>query len=355
MSNNRFEELAAKGMGLSIADEPTKEEAPKQEVPKEEPTKEEPTKEDSSLNDEETPKGEPTQDDDAPKETPQEVSFESLLDEKSGGKYKTYEELEEALTTESSSVEFANEQIAKLNDYVAKGGNVNEYLRTQTANYDDMSEQDIVKSFMRFNNPDLDGSEIELLFSDKYKLDEDEYTEDEIRLSNIKLKQASNKARAELKKFQSDNSTPEVQRDLEAEQAKIEENQKVWRGKVDNNMKEFKNVEFDINDKGEKFSFELSDKAVDNVSNSTKNLPAFWDRYVNKDGSENITKLVKDMAILDNVDSIVRSAYAQGAANGKEDVIEDIKNPSYTPENRGDSDKPLSIEAQIEAEFRKNM
>ena len=53
------------------------------------------------------------------------------------------------------------------------------------------------------------------------------------------------------------------------------------------------------------------------------------------------------MAILDNVDNIVRSAYAQGKSGGKADVIDDIKNPTYTPESKSDEGRPLSIQEQI--------
>ena len=61
------------------------------------------------------------------------------------------------------------------------------------------------------------------------------------------------------------------------------------------------------------------------------------------------------MAALDNLDSIVRSAFAQGLAKGKGDVIDDIKNPSYTQESKGDSERPLSMQEQIAAELRGNM
>ena len=57
------------------------------------------------------------------------------------------------------------------------------------------------------------------------------------------------------------------------------------------------------------------------------------------------------MAILDNVNNIVRSAYAQGKSGGKEEVIDDIKNPSYTPESKTDTDTPLSIQDQINKEL----
>jgi hypothetical protein len=98
----------------------------------------------------------------------------------------------------------------------------------------------------------------------------------------------------------------------------------------------------------------LSEDAIENVRTSNKNLSDFWNRYVNEDGSENITRLNTDMATLNDLDSIVRSAFAQGLSKGKGDIIDDIKNPSYSPESKTISNKPLSMAQQIADELRKN-
>ena len=284
-----------------------------------------------------------------------EKSFEDLLAEKTNGKYKTYDDIEQALSSKETSSKFATEQVEKLNDYVNKGGNVSEYLRTQTADYDEMDELGIVKAHIRFKNQDLESGDVDLLFNSKYKFDEDVYTNDEIRLSKIQLKQDSREAKSELKKFQIQHSAPASHRKAEDNKAELQENAKRWSGIIDESLKDFKNVSFDINDKGEKFSYDLSNDAVEKVRTSSKNLGDYWNKYVNKDGSENISKLNKDMAALDNLDSIVRSAFAQGLAKGKGDVIDDIKNPSYTQESKGDSERPLSMQEQIAAELRGNM
>ena len=62
---------------------------------------------------------------------------------------------------------------------------------TQMANYEEMSDEQIVKNYMKFQNPELSFEDIGLLYEDSYKLDEDEYTDKEVKLSKIKLKQAS--------------------------------------------------------------------------------------------------------------------------------------------------------------------
>ena len=351
MAENRFEELVAKSMGAKVETietpntEEVKQEAPKQEAAPVENT--EAVKEDSSLKTEETPIEEKnTQAEE--KVVTQQPSFEQLLSEKFDGKYKTVEDLKAALSSNTTSEsEFANEQIAKLNEYVAKGGSMNEFFSTQTANYEEMDTENVVKNHMKFKNPELSMEEVNLLYEDTYKLDEDTYTDKEIQLSKIKLKQKSLEARKELMKFQSDNAIPKAAKDAEAEKLAIKQNQEKWRSKVDEGLKNFKEVSFDLNDKGDKYTFAENEDSMKYVKNTTSNLPDFWKRYVREDGTEDIGKIAREMAILDNVDNIVRSAYAQGKSGGKADVIDDIKNPTYTPESKSDEGRPLSIQEQI--------
>ena len=333
MSNEKFEKLAAKNMGYELAEETETTEV---------------TQEESSLKEDSTQE---TSED----TTGSEKSFEDLLAEKTNGKFKNYEEIESLLSSKETSSSFANEQIEKLNDYVAKGGDVQEYLRTQTADYEKMEELDLVKNHLKFQNQDLKSDEVDLLFNSQYKLDEDLYTNDEIKLSKIKLRTDAKKAKKELTSFQDESSVPKQHRQQVANKKQTEENTKLWAEKIDKSLSDFKEVSFDINDKGEKFSYALSEEAINTVKSSNKNLSEFWNRYVNEDGSENIAKLNNDMAALNNLDSIVRSAFAQGLSKGKGDIIDDIKNPSYTPDSKSSSGKSLSIAEQISAELRKNM
>ena len=360
MSNERFEKLAAKNMGFELAEEEevketkeatdtteVKEGVTSQETTENTEAKKEETQEESSLKEDSTQEASEDVDN-------SQKSFEELLAEKTNGKYKTYEEIESLLSAKGTDTSFANEQMERLNDYVSKGGDVQEYLKTQTADYDEMDELALVKSHLKFNNQDLANDEVDLLFNSQYKLDEDIYTADEIKLSKIKLRSDSKKAKKELKKFQEESSVPKQHREKVNNKKQSEENARLWAEKIDKSLSDFKNVDFDINDKGDKFSFSLSDEAVENVRTSNKNLSEFWNRYVNEDGSENIAKLNRDMATLNNLDSIVRSAFAQGLSKGKGDIIDDIKNPSYSPDTKSSPDKPLSIAEQIAAELRKN-
>ena len=282
--------------------------------------------------------------------------FEDALIEKSSGKYSSYDELAEAITeleTKASNT-FANEQMARLNEYVAEGGDMMDFLTTQLTDYSEMSDVDVIKAQMKLTEKELTSEEINLLFEDSYKLDETQWSETEIKLAKIKLKRDANKARTDLIDFQKQNSIPKSKAQEAENKAKIEAAQKEWVKQVENSLRNFKNIKVDIGDKGEKFTYSVSDDTIKSVRKTNKNLQKFWDRYINEDGTQDVNKLTRDMAILNDFDNIVRSVYAQARSNGKEDVVKDLKNPSYTPESKPTAEKRLTIQEQINQQMKNN-
>ena len=282
--------------------------------------------------------------------------FEDALIEKSSGKYSSYDELAEAMTeleTKASNT-FANEQMARLNEYVAEGGDMMDFLTTQLTDYSEMSDIDIIKAQMKLTEKELTSEEISLLFEDSYKLNETQWSDTEIKLAKIKLKRDANKARTDLINFQKKNSIPKSKAQENENKAQIEAAQKEWVKQVENSLRNFKDIKVDIGDKGEKFSYNVSDDTIKSVRKTNKNLQKFWDRYINEEGTQDVNKLTREMAILNDFDNIVRSVYAQARSNGKEAVVKDLKNPSYTPESKPTADKRLTIQEQINQQLKNN-
>ena len=118
-------------------------------------------------------------------------------------------------------------------------------------------------------------------------------------------------------------------------------------------VKKVDSIDIDINPK-DKFSYKLEQEAKEKISNTYKDINQFFKRYINPDGTENIQKFVKDMAILENFENIVRSASSYSKGAGREDVIKDIKNPDFQGSNKQDQGSgKLSIAAQAAKEIFK--
>ena len=293
-------------------------------------------------------------------------SFEELLLEKSNGKFKNYEDLEKTLTEkpqETKSTEFASEQLEILNRYVKDGGKLEDFLKTQV-DYSSMSELDVIKAEMRLADPDLTESDMDFLINKEYQLDTDEYDEDDVRLSKIKLRKNARKAKTALKEWQDNYAIPEKTESIEV-QKQAEQNNQVnqenaqkerqrWEKGVSESASKMEKIDFEINESGDKFSFALSDNDRQEMVKNTSDLSKFWSKFMNGDGTENIDKLNKTMFIVDNFDKIIRASASQFKSDGKDAVLKDIKKPNYSADSKVDSSEIGSLQEQMYAAWKKD-
>ena len=386
MANNRFEELIAKQFEAAAQDNGVKPEEKKSDETKEveastadetgvdgstestEPVQEQETvqpegetQEESSLNTEnkeETPEvsDTPKQSEEA-KTTEPSYEFEDLLIEKSNGKFTTYDEVAEAIDAleKSSQNQFANEQIENLNNYVANGGDIMDFLTTQLTDYESMSDEQLVKSVWSMNEKDLTRDEVDMLFEDSYKLNEEQWTDREVKLAKIRLKRDAKSAKEELLKLQKQNSIPKSVTDNKEQLEAQEKAQKEWVKKVEVSARQLKSIDVEVNEQGDKFSYQVPEDTVKTVRKSNRDLNKFWSRYINEDGTEDMASLNRDMAILNDFDNIIRAVYSQARSTGKETVVKDLKNPSYTPESKPKTtEQKLTIQEQIAQQLKNN-
>ena len=186
----------ASSLGYKLVDqEETKQE--NQEEVKETPTVEESKESTESSLQKET-------DETSTEETTEEVvspDFNSMLSEKFDGKFKSFEELKEALDNKpepKNDKKYEDERLNTLVDFMEKGGQMEDFLSTQLTNYDEMSDEALIKAELKSIDKDLTDEDIALLFSDRYKLDEEEFEEDQIKLSKLKLRRDAKEAKRKL-------------------------------------------------------------------------------------------------------------------------------------------------------------
>tara|TARA_R100001594_G_scaffold66273_2_gene100545 strand:+ start:2210 stop:3322 length:1113 start_codon:yes stop_codon:yes gene_type:complete len=362
MENNESNAMLAESMGYKLVDDNAKKEKVEtaetaETVETTETEKNESTesvdKESSLKENSDTPKSSESK-----SESP---DLNTLLREKSEGKFESYEDLiksfEENQSKQDTSNSFANETIAKMNEYVLNGGKIDDFNKTQI-DYSEMSDLDIVKSKMKIDDSDLSDSDVDFMINNEYTLDEEEYDEDEVRISKLKLRKDAKKYRQELQDWQEkfkisekpQNPKPQKKEsDIERQKQKefYDKERVRWSKVIDESVSNFDKIDFDINDKGEKFTFTLSDDDRTNVKKSSSDLSVFWKRFMNEDGTENVQKLNEAMFVVDNFDKIVRAVANQYKSTGKDDVLKDIKNPDYNV-NSGNQESGLkSLQQQM--------
>jgi len=111
---------------------------------------------------------------------------------------------------------------------------------------------------------------------------------------------------------------------------------------MDSELDDIESLTFDINDNGESFEYKLTEEDKQMVGESLSNLDDFFDPYVDDNGNWDTESLALDMIAMRLQNKIVRSVANQYRSQGTEQVLRDIKNPSFEPtkvsqEKSGDS------------------
>jgi len=271
-----------------------------------------------------------------------EEDFLGYINDEYETNFDSMDQFRDTLKTEKNT-EFANEQIAHMNKFVSETGrSVNDYLRTQTVDYSKMSNEDIMMEHMHLSNPELTGKELQTYISSKYKMGEGKFTESDKAMGSIELKRDANQARQELVEWQNSYKAPAENNGMTQEQAETIRTD--WLNSMNSEVDQMQSLTFDINDQGETFDFSLSDEHKSSLSESNSNLSNFFDRYIDDSGKWDFDQLNIDMFIRDNFDQIIRSVANQYRSKGTEQVIKDIKNPSFNTAPRpstGGQDKSM--------------
>ena len=277
----------------------------------------------------------------------------SMLNETYGTDYEDLNELLDNLEGKDEGQNFASEQMAELNRFVSETGrSPQDYFKTQTQNYDEMSESDIIKEYLSLENPELSQKEIDLFFDSTYKLNEDKYSPEETELGKIHLKRDVSKARGELKELQKEYWSPEKSGDSysdeEIQQMEMENEKarETFYNDMDEELDSIESLTFQINE-NEKFDYKLTDEDKQVVGEALSNLDDFFEPYMDEQGNLDKESLALDMMAMKLQDKIVRSVASQYRSKGSEQVLKDIKNPSFEPAKVTDNKGSSGIEKQI--------
>jgi len=278
----------------------------------------------------------------------------STLNETYGTDYDNLDELLDDLEAEKNDVGFANEQVEELNRFVSETGrSPQDFFKTQSQNYDEMSDSNVIKEYLSLENPELTQKEIDLFFDSTYKLDENKYNSEETELGKVHLKRDVSKAKQELKELQQEYWSPEKNEDgyseEEFQQMQQEQDQarETFYNDMDKELDDIDSLTFEINESGESFNYQLTEEDKQVVGEAISNLDDFFDPYMDEDGNINKESLALDIMAMKLQGKIIKSVASQYRSKGSEQVLKDIKNPSFEPAKVTDNKEGNSIGDQI--------
>ena len=264
-----------------------------------------------------------------------------VLNEKYGTNYDDLDELLDDIESSRES-DYASEQVAQLDRFVRETGRTaDDFFRTQTQDYDQMSDEQIIKEYLQVENPDLSGKEIDLFYDNTYRQNEEKYNSEDIELGKVHLKRDVSRARQELLDLQDEYWAPVRDEEgyseqdiieMEAqEQMEIDNYKEDLYDAMDEEIDDIESLTFEVNDKGETYEYKLTEEDKQMVGEQLSNLDDFFDPYIDQDGNWDTESLALDMIAMKLQSKIVRSVANQYRSQGTEQVLRDIKNPSFEP------------------------
>ena len=268
-----------------------------------------------------------------------EAAVYTYLSERLGREINSFEEL-----SQNNSVD---ERVQAIADFVQETGrNPEDWFTYQSMNTSEMDDLTAVRVQMSQDYPNLSFEEINMLVGSKYKLDPNVYDEKDVQLSMLQLKIDAEDARGGIEKIREQFKAPaprEERGQYNDEDAMYIDD--AWMQNMATETDAMEALEFDLG--GDRtFTYSLSEDHRRRLIQRNSQLDNFFDNYVYEDGSWDYDKLNSHFAVIDNIDTIVASAYRQGVGDGQKAVVSNAANISTdtTPnisQNQNQSD-PLT-------------
>ena len=207
---------------------------------------------------------------------------------------------------EEEETNAVDERVEAIARFVEETGRAPEdWFRFQSLNPEGMDDMTAIRIQMSNEYPNLSLDELNLLVNSKYKVDSDLYSEEEVNLAKLQMKMDGDKARQSIEDIRQGYAAPEYE--SEAIESVIDEQ---WIADMAQEVDTLEGLEFDLGDNN-LLEFNLDDNYRNQLKDKQARLDEYFDPYVREDGSWDYDLLSSHMAVIDNIDRIVKSAYTR--------------------------------------------
>ena len=223
-----------------------------------------------------------------------------------------------------------DERIEAIANFVQDTGrDPQDWFIYQQLNPSEMDDMTAIQVQMATEYPNLSQDEIGMLVSSKYKLDPDQHSDEEVKLSQLQMKIDAENARRGIDEMRLQYQAPE--RESVESESIIDES---WISGMAKELDSMEGIEFDLGN-GKSFTFGMDDTYKGQLAEKNARLDEFFDPYVREDGSWDYDTLNMHRALIDNADKIIQSVYRQGMADAQRSVVQNAANATPTSPNQG--------------------
>lgn len=263
----------------------------------------------------------------------------SYLSEKLGRNFESYDTINDALSYTPVEID---ERVSAINKFVLETGrSVDDWYRYQSLDPSEMDDASLVRLQLQAEHSNLASEDIDLLMKNKYKLDENYHSEDEVKLSQLQLKMDAEKARKYVGDMRDSYAAPSdpIQQDNPIDES--------WISEMTQQTNSLGTLDFDLPGKNEMFSYGITDEYRSRLIDKNSKLDTYFDDYIQENGSWDFDKLNAHRALVDNIDSIVSAIYSQGLSDGRMGVVQSAANVSGSRPQVSPQDGRSSLEEQL--------
>jgi len=251
--------------------------------------------------------------------------------------------LDDLLSSEPQQESVLDERLEAILDFVEDTGRSPEdWFVYQQLNPSEMDDVTAIQVQMSSDYPNLSNEEIITLMNNKYKLDPDLHTEEEVRVSQLQVKIDAQKAREAIEDIRSQYAAPEISESVDNDVPFDDE----WYDNMEYETQALEGVEFDLGN-GNSFTFGLNDQYRSELMDKNSRLDEYFDPYVQRDGSWDYDKLNVHRAVVDNMEQIVQAVYRQGMSDGQRGLVNQAANVGTPTPNQGGQNQESNFDKQL--------
>ena len=183
----------------------------------------------SSLNNEETSVEEAPKNDQTDDISDDEVVLQ-YLSEKLGRDINSFDDLNNNNQPVESN-DFASDQLKVINDYIKNTGRtVQDYINTQTVDLSNVSDEAVLREYIRLDNPKLTDAELNDYLTETYRTDKEKHSAREMNAGKVQLTKDAKAARDYFNQIKQEYAMPSESK----QQVLSDEDRQAWIGEMSN-------------------------------------------------------------------------------------------------------------------------
>lgn len=273
------------------------------------------------------------------------IDEDDFIKSKTDGQFSSWDDVYEALS-QKEEPQFENELSEAVYQMLLEGRTeeIFEILGTRQFAQDaqNMDDEDVLKAYIKINNPDFDDQDVEDEFNDTYSLDEYDYDESRLKREQKKLSQRIKTDVQDAKEFfdslAQDITLPDFtrqqveqapQEDTEM-QAMIQEQRSLYLNSLKGVESRIGTLPFQWRDEKANMSvsgkFDIPAQELSKYRQAAENLEDYQVNRYYKDGQYMSDKMVKELYIADNFEKILNSAISQAVNQTRLEMLKQSKN-----------------------------